>query len=322
MADPRLNIVLLGSTGFVGSAVLRAALARGASISTLVRSSATKLPEGIRVIQGALPQIPETLFPDAPCVVIHLASKQIDRDGTGYQENVSNAEALMRALPPQVRGIIFGSSMSVYGQGSQIDVSETTPLRPQTPLALVRAASEQVIAEGAAARGIAAWRLRPRFVIGKGDQHTVPGLLKLARRRLCPGNGKQALAMVDVDDYAQLILHLAQALANNDAPQGGALNISYAHAPTLAELLAAAQELLGMAPGWRRLPLWEPLLAALRHLPPTRDLATKLELIGLNHTSQPGRLAEVAPPGWLDRNPLDAFRQALRPLLQTEGNKE
>lgn len=314
-----LRLVLLGSTGYTGSAVLRAALAAEVPVHALLRRRGERLPGAVTVAHGALPELPAALFPDAPCVVVHLASKQIDADGSGYwAANVGGADALMAALPPQVRGVIYGSSMSVYGQGAQRGVSEVAALRPATALAKSRAGAEDSIRRGAAARGVGGWLLRPRFVVGQGDRHTAPGLIKLAQRGLLPGGGAQRLSLVDVDDYAALILHLAGELQAGRGPvRVEALNIGYAHAPTLSELLEEARQTLGLRGSVRRLPLWAPALAGLRRLPAARDLATKLELIGLDHYGDTDRLARVAPQGWMQRDPVAVFRRAVETTMHS-----
>ena len=49
-----------------------------------------------------------------------MTVKQFDLDGTGFERvNVGGTERLLAALPPSVRGVIYGSTLSVYGSGPQ-----------------------------------------------------------------------------------------------------------------------------------------------------------------------------------------------------------
>lgn len=122
--DP-LRIVLLGGTGLVGGALLRRLAAEppgSVAVRALVRRpGALAGPAWLEEVPGDLnePLLAGLFWPDAPQVIVHYAVKQIDPDGTGFERvNVGGTERLLAALPASVRGLIYGSTLSVYGSGA------------------------------------------------------------------------------------------------------------------------------------------------------------------------------------------------------------
>ncbi|RKG61628.1 NAD(P)-dependent oxidoreductase, partial [Corallococcus exercitus] len=175
------GVVLTGATGMVGQAFLRQ---RGAhSVHALVRSpDGRDWGEGVHVVQGDLHGIPDALFPPYPYVVLHLAMKQRDTDNTGFERtNVDGTRRLLSRLRGDCRGVLLGSSMSVYGPGPHRGVKEVHPLRPITALARSRVAAEDVVMEHAVRTGLHAALLRPRFLLGRGDRFVLPAMVKLLK---------------------------------------------------------------------------------------------------------------------------------------------
>lgn len=287
-----LRIVLLGGTGFCGSAVLRRLRREpGAEVRALVRRSARRLP-GVAALQGTLAELPPGLFFDDPHVVVHLATKQVDRDGTGFEVNVETTRRLLASLPPSCRGVVYGSSISVYGRGAQRDLAEGAPVRPATPLARSRARAEQAILAGAPAAIV----LRPRFVLGRGDRFTLPGLLELCRRRVAVGRGDQGFSVIDVDDYAEVIVRAAARLLAGP-PVRQVLHVGYARPLAMLEITAALRRTYALPPPLVRVPVGERLVGVLDRLPfaGARALATRLELVGLPHHVAVDGLRRLAP---------------------------
>jgi nucleoside-diphosphate-sugar epimerase len=310
-----LRLVLLGATGFVGSAILRrlTSLDEPALVHALVRGDPARLDcPAVTAVAGALPDVPASLWFSEPHVIIHLATKQIAHDGTGFSSNVEGTERLLASLAPSARGIIYGSSLSVCGQGSQERLAEDAPVRPQTPLARSRAAAEDAILRYARAHDLGAFVLRPRFVVGREDRHTVPGLANLFRRRLTVGDGDQAMSIIDVDDYAAIIVSLARRLLTGP-PVQRVLHVGYERPLRFAEVERAMRSELGLPSARFRIPVSPRVLSLLRasRLPAAAALATKLELIGLSHHVDPAALTEVLGAEVTGRDPLDALHDAI-----------
>jgi nucleoside-diphosphate-sugar epimerase len=229
MGSEKLHLVILGGTGFVGSAIMRRlALLPPGSIEArvLVRSvkgkSLSHFPD-VTVIEGSLPDIPPSLFPKEPHVVVHLATKQIDHDRSGYTyNNVLGTRSLLRMLPASTMGLIYASSTSVYGQGPHEGVRERDArLDPKTDLAKSRAAAESAIISAMSDRRKSAVILRPRFILGLEDRYTLPAIIKMVKAGFLIGSGQQAYSVIDVDDYAEIIVRLARRIAATDETRDG-----------------------------------------------------------------------------------------------------
>ena len=229
METEQLHLVILGGTGFVGSAIMRRiALLPPGSIEArvLVRSvkgkSLSHFPD-VTVIEGSLPDIPPSLFPKERHVVVHLATKQIDHDRSGYTyNNVLGTRSLLRMLPASTMGLIYASSTSVYGQGPHEGVREKDArLDPKTDLAKSRAAAESAIISAMSDRRKSAVILRPRFILGLEDRYTLPAIIKMVKAGFLIGSGQQAYSVIDVDDYAEIIVRLARRIAASDGTSDG-----------------------------------------------------------------------------------------------------
>lgn len=304
------DVVVLGGTGFVGSAILRQlAGAKTVQVHVLARDpSRVRGSHLLRVVQGDLHHLPGDLFPPRPHIVVHLATKQIDSDRSGFHENnVEGTRNVLQRLTDMTMGITYGSSVSVYGQAEQINLDETAPLRPETPLAFSRAEAEHIILDTARQRGISAYCLRPRFIFGPGDQHTVPGLIRMVKRGIQPGCGSQMYTIIGVNDYASILLQLAYGLSA--VPEQLPLNVGYLRPVSLQEIVREICDAYRLAPPWLRVPVRSPVTRVMRRLPgrALHTLATRMELFGLSHTFNLERLAARIGSELLSRNPMSAL---------------
>jgi nucleoside-diphosphate-sugar epimerase len=297
-----MRVVLLGASGFVGSAILRQA--GGHDVRALVRRR-VNLPA--TVVVGALPDLPRHIFFEEPHVVLHFATRQ---RGGDFEDNARAMHALMLSLPPACRGVVYGSSLSVYGQGDQLGIDEDAPLAPATALARSRAECERILFAEARARHISAFALRPRFIIGRGDRATLPALRKFFARRVCPGNGLQQFGVIDVDDYASVTLDLAcRALAG--PPVQRALNVGYIRPVSLADLRRA----LGAPAPRVRVPLSLHGTRMLARIPGMSQLATQLELIGFSHYPDVRRLTKEIGDRITSKDPRSILDRAAQELV-------
>lgn len=311
-----MRVVLLGATGFVGARVLRALAAASIPVTALVRGSAERLQSACdRVVVGALPDVPKSLFSDEPFVLVHAATKQRDEDGTGFAVNAAAARALLAVLPASCRGVVYASSVSVYGAGRQVDVDESTPVRPSTALAASRAEVERLFVAGCEARGAPATILRTRFVIGAGDRFTLPGLLRAFRRGVAIGDEAQRFTVVDVDDYAAIVVALAS------APRPlGALHVGYRRPVALAEIREALAKRFALPPVRRRVRMASTVAAALSALPfaRARSLGGTLELLAHDHVASVEALARTGFEAVVARDPRTALASAVAALPEDD----
>jgi nucleoside-diphosphate-sugar epimerase len=325
-----LHILLLGGSGFVGRALLRelAAMPPGSVRVRALLRDPDAVPDApyLEKVRGSLEAPPADLEPGEPYVLVDFAVKQIDADRTGYRAtNVEATGRLLSGLGPRLTGVLYGSSMSVYGPGAQDGVAETAPLRPASALAESRLEAETRITELARARGVSALLLRPRFVLGDGDRFVLPNLAKLLRRRVQLASGAQRFSIIDVADYARIVLRLAAVVADlhhAGTPVQRALNVGHAAPVTFAQIADAIGASLGLPAPRVRLPVSERITRWLRRLPARGmdAIATRLELVGLSHWGDTSSLAAMIGNDIVSRDPMITVRRAAAGLIATKTN--
>ncbi|MFT6905263.1 MAG: nucleoside-diphosphate-sugar epimerase [Oleiphilaceae bacterium] len=318
-----LNIVLTGATGYVGQAFLKALvhLPEGAvSVKALVRSpERIKLPSFVELVQGSLPDVPDKLFFDVPHVLIHFGVKQIDDDQSGFHAiNVQGTQNLLEKCNEHTLGTIYGSTLSVQGQKAQSNIAESEALKPQTELAKSRAQAEQLVTRYMENFEKWGFNLRPRFILGKEDKYVLPGFIKLARKGIYIGDGKQRYSVITVNDYSSIILKLAQFISEQSElidkkvinPEQLSVNIGYQKAisfdqifTVIREHLTANKRVISL-----RFPGWLPGL--LKWIPNKliESKATQLELIGFDHYGDISRLEQLIGRDITQQNSLDKFK--------------
>ncbi|MFD3259565.1 NAD-dependent epimerase/dehydratase family protein [Paenibacillus lentus] len=318
-------VVVIGGTGFVGQKMIEQLnrFSEGRlEIRALVRDTRKikDMPNLVKIV-GSLPDVPSELFSSKPHVVIHFGTKNKDQDGKGFEEvNVVGTRNIMANLPESTLGVIYGSSFSVYGQGSLNDVNEKQEIHPETPLAISRAKAENIILEEMKNRGRSGLALRPRFIIGKDDQHTIPLLIKAYQHHFNIGTGKQASTYIDVEDYARIITELVLYIlrgAENNQYFNTALNVGYQRPMALAEL----HEIFSEALGYKRqfyIPISESFTKLL-HASPIRafkKLATTLELGAFSHSADVTLLRDMIGSDIIGQDPRHVVSNLLQEFVQ------
>lgn len=149
--------------------------------------------------------------------VVHLASKNVDRDGSGFEEvNVEGTRRLCAlAAAAGVRRMIYVSSVGIYGHGAHTDADESTPVRPDTPFSRSKAAAEDVVLGHHRGGDFRAAVLRHRFVYGDGDQAVVPRLIKAARSYpFWISGGRAEISLIWAPDFAEVVRRMAAGAAD------------------------------------------------------------------------------------------------------------
>lgn len=324
-ANKTLTLVVVGANGFVGGTLLQEASSHPEiSVRAQARSQASILKSAniVRVC-GSLEQIHPDLFPRSPHILIHVAGKNTDKDGTGYEHvNVRGTANLLAHCNTHTRGIIYHSSLSVLGQGKQSDVSANATQSPETPLACSRAQAETLVLQKAKELGISAYCLRPRFILGQGDAFVLPALQRLASKGLRIGNGSQKFSVIDVNDYANLILQLSTYIDCSNHAEQMALNIGYDQPLSFSSIY---QTLLEFDAGRQsKYTLRHPAIAAklLGYLPfeKFQSLATQLQLIGLDHYGDVSQTSARLQTDLLSRDSHQYFRDLVQNIKDSPCN--
>lgn len=322
-----LRIVLLGGSGFLGSALLRRLQALGGGREAFCLAHRRPLPayDFVHPVQSQLSSLPAHLFPRQPHVVVHCATRQTDPEGIGFDDNLAGVERLLDAVNPHTRGIVYASSFSVYGEGPQVGVTETAPLQPRTPLARSRAQCEARLLAAARAGNCQVALLRARFVVGEGDRYFLPGLARLARARIGIGDGRQRFSLIDVDDYARVMLALARRFLDEPPARPGRsdiFNVAYRRPITFNDISTTLCREGDYPPPRLRVPVRKPLIRSLQWLPSrrTQQLAERLQLLGYDHYGASDSVAAALDTNILDRDPRQAVEQSARQALDFIDN--
>ncbi|MFF7948663.1 NAD-dependent epimerase/dehydratase family protein [Streptomyces griseorubiginosus] len=238
MESARGNILVVGGTGFIGSAVVRELLkptsgeAPGAGLLVLSRR---ELPQwmtsaGARRIPGDLMD-PESLrhCADGVDTVLHLAS-YVGRDPDLCE--AVNAEGT-RALARAARGarLLYVSTASVYGTGPHRAVKEgkLTPAPASAASASRLRAEESVRAQG----GIV---LRPNLVYGAGDRWFVPTLVRLLRKApVWAEGGRARSSLISVQELARVVGEFARCRWN-EADRGAVYHVNHPRPVTMRSI--------------------------------------------------------------------------------------
>jgi len=210
-------ILVTGGTGFLGRRLVRrwSAAGEGPPLRVLSRQQEETpgtWPPGVDVAYGDLrDELSIQRAAAGVSAIVHLASKNIDRDGSGFAEvNVEGTRCLCRvAIEAGVESFLYVSSVGVYGHRSHRDADESTPVRPDTPFSRSKAAAERIVVDHHDTGELQTLILRNRFVYGEGDVAFIPRLMGAARRYpFWISGGRARMSVVWVDDLAEIVRRL------------------------------------------------------------------------------------------------------------------
>jgi 2'-hydroxyisoflavone reductase len=237
-----MRLLILGGTGYLGPALVHAAVPRGHTITLFNRGKTNP---------GMFPEL-EQLRGDRDGKLDALRGREWDAviDDTGYVPRVVRQTAEL--LAPAVRRYLFVSSLSVYADEKTLHQSESAA-RATLPAgeegseevrkhySALKAACEDVVT---GLYGERATIVRPGYIVGPRDPYDrlTYWVARCDRggELLGPGNGDDPVQLIDVRDLAEFMLGCVERQVT------GAFNATGpAERLTMRGLLGACQEAAG-----------------------------------------------------------------------------
>jgi len=261
--------LVTGGTGFVGTHVVRALLARGRSVRCLARPGGVRTNlDGldVEVVDGDLTDPPSLARAAAGCsTVYHCAADyrlNARRPVEIFDANVRGTENVMRAAADAGAGrVVYTSSVGALGltkDGSP--ANEETPVEPETLIGAYKKSKHEAerVARDWARRGLSVVIVNPSTPVGERDIKPTPTgkmIVDFLNRRM-PAYVDTGLNLVDVRDVAEGHVLAAERGRSGERYILGNRDMS------LKEILDALARITGLPPPRWKLPHWIPLAAA------------------------------------------------------------
>jgi dihydroflavonol-4-reductase len=259
-APPDLSLVT-GATGFVGSAVVRALLARGRPVRVLARPNSDRrnlAGLAVEIAEGAMEDLRSLARAVAGCrYVYHVAADYriwVPDPAPMFRANVDGTRDLLTAaLEAGAERVVYTSSVATLGLVAGGSADEETPSRLDDmigPYKRSKFAAEEVARGLARERGLPVVIVNPSSPVGPGDIKPTPTgrLIVEAARGQMPAFVDTGLNIVHVDDVAEGHLAAAENGRIGERYILGGENLA------LAEILAGVAQAVGRRPPWLRVP--------------------------------------------------------------------
>ncbi|OLC06601.1 MAG: hypothetical protein AUH41_12465 [Gemmatimonadetes bacterium 13_1_40CM_66_11] len=294
-----MKAFVTGGTGFLGTHLVNALLARGDDVTCLVRSPAKAAHLERRRVQLVRGDLDDAAALRQGCagadVVFHLAGRIVARDLSEFmranRDGTANLLEAAAERPP--RRFVYVSSLAAAGPtvpGQPID--ETRPPSPVTPYGQSKLAGEVLV------RAMALpWTVvRPPLVYGEWDRATL-AIFRLANRGVVPvfGDGSQELSLIYGTDVAAALVGLVA----TERTVGRVYFAAHPQITTVRALALAVGRALGKRP--RVLPVAEPIARAVLW-----TVGTLARVAGRATLLSPEKAPEFLAPAWTCR--ADALR--------------
>jgi dihydroflavonol-4-reductase len=260
MPPPDLSLVT-GATGFVGSAVVRALLARGHPVRVLARPNSDRrnlAGLAVEIAEGAMEDPRSLARAVAGCrYLYHVAADYriwVPDPAPMFRANVDGTRDLLTAaLESGAERVVYTSSVATLGLVAGGSADEETPSRLDDmigPYKRSKFAAEEVARGLARERGLPVVIVNPSTPVGPGDIKPTPTgrLIVEAARGQMPAFVDTGLNIVHVDDVAEGHIAAAENGRIGERYILGGENLS------LAEILAGVAQAVGRRPPWLRVP--------------------------------------------------------------------
>lgn len=239
--NKKRRVVVTGGAGFIGTNVVFALLEKGYSVTVVDSLCSGSVDRVSAVATLEVFDIADTTRLAAVCTgaeaVVHLAALprvqfSIDNPTVAHEVNVGGTLSVLEACREAgVKRLVFASSSSVYGDQTNMPLTETMAAKPMSPYALHKYIGEQYLGLWHLLYGLETVSLRLFNVYGphfdpNGPYALVIGrFLQLAKKGqplTVTGTGMQTRDFVHVQDVAAAIV---AALRSVKVGSGEVINI-------------------------------------------------------------------------------------------------
>ncbi len=218
------NILVTGGAGFIGSHVVRAFMADGASVTVLDNLSSGKrinLPDGVALIEDDVrsPSAAHLVKDGTFDVICHLAAqidvrKSVEDPTFDVSVNIGGSLNLLEAIRTgrkrSTRFVFSSTGGALYGDVDTLPTPEDFAKEPQSPYGNAKLAVEHYMAYYARVHGMDTVALRYGNVYGpRQDSHGEAGVVAIFCERMLDsrpltvfGDGNQTRDYVYVGDVA------------------------------------------------------------------------------------------------------------------------
>lgn len=224
-----MKLLFTGASGFLGQNV-KPLLEKKYEVITM----GLKDTDNIKVdLSKEIPELKETFD-----IVFHAAGKAHSIPNSeeekkvffevNYQGTVNLCAALEQSVLP--RAFIFVSTVAVYGVEYGNNISESHPLKGETPYALSKIQAEQYLTEWCAKNNVKLGIIRPSLIAGPNAPGNLGAMVNGIKtgKYFSIGNGDARKSVLMVQDIATLIPLLAE--------KGGIYNVCDDVQPSFREL--------------------------------------------------------------------------------------
>ena len=266
-----MKALVTGGGGFLGQAMVRGLLKRGAAVRSFSRHAHAALNGlGVEQLKGDLSDSAAVSSAVQGCdIVFHVAA----RPGIWgsyeeyHQPNVVGTQNVIGACRQHgVRRLVYTSSPSVVFDGRDMEGADESAPYPATFEAhypRTKALAEQLVRAANDAQ-LAAVSLRPHLIWGPGDNHLLPRLVARARAGQLAriGSRPNLIDTVYVDNAANAHLLAAEKLSPGSPVAGKVYFISQGEPVPMWEMVNRLLRAAGAPPVTRTVPVWLALTLA------------------------------------------------------------
>jgi UDP-glucose 4-epimerase len=204
------SVLVTGGAGFIGSHLVEALLARGASVSVIddltsgSLANLERVSSDIRFVEGSIldTSVLEESMEAAEVVFHHAALVSVPEsmeDPESYNRvNVDGTRSVLEAAGRHgVARVIFAGSCSAYGDLPGLPKNEDDPVAPTSPYAQTKLDGEELVASFASDGGLDTARFRYFNVYGPRQAHDSPYAAVIPKFRQALSMGEEAVVFGD-----------------------------------------------------------------------------------------------------------------------------